>query len=203
MIQQAVCAWPRPTAIGRVLVGRGGILSTPAASHLIRKNKRFGGLILSASHNPGGPDGDFGIKYNIANGGPAPEKRDRCDLRADRTIDRWLKVESPTTSTSTAIGSGRNRRHDGRDCRSGRRLCRADGELVRLRRDPARCSQRGFSHGFDAMSAVTGPYAKEILERRLGAPARHSLAMRSRCEDFGGHHPDPNLVACKGSLCDG
>ncbi len=79
---------------GRVLVGRGGILSTPAASHLIRKNSASGGLILSASHNPGGPDGDFGIKYNIANGGPAPESVTDAIFERTRTINRWLKVES-------------------------------------------------------------------------------------------------------------
>ncbi len=121
---------------GRVLVGQGGILSTPAASHVIRKYKAFGGLILSASHNPGGPHEDFGIKYNIGNGGPAPEKITEAIFARTKAIDELPHRRRRRTSTSTRSGTHDRRRHDGRGDRPGRRLCRADGDAVRLRRDP-------------------------------------------------------------------
>ena len=92
---------------GRVLVGQGGLLSTPAASHVIRKHKAFGGIILSASHNPGGPDGDFGIKYNIGNGGPAPEKITDAIFARTKTIDELPDRSTRPTSTSTRIGTRR------------------------------------------------------------------------------------------------
>ena len=120
---------------GKVLVGQNGILSTPAASHVIRHYKAFGGLVLSASHNPGGPDGDFGIKYNIGNGGPAPEKITDAVFARTKVIDSY----------KTTDRAGRRARHDrhaavgdmvGRGHRPGRRLCGADGDAVRLRRDP-------------------------------------------------------------------
>ncbi len=177
---QTIIRMAAANGFGKVMVGQGGILSTPAASHVIRKYKAFGGIILSASHNPGGPDGDFGIKYNIGNGGPAPEKITDAIFARTKVIDRYQDRRHRPTSTSTRIGTRRGRRHDGRGHRSGRRLCRADGDAVRFRRDP-RPVRRGFRMRFDAMHAVTGPYAKEILEDLLGAPngtvlQRHAAA---------------------------
>jgi phosphoglucomutase len=179
---------------GRVLVGRGGILSTPAASHLIRKNDAYGGLILSASHNPGGPSEDFGIKYNVANGGPAPEKITDAIYARSQIIDRYL-IAAFDDIDLDRIGS-----------------FKADGitvEVVDPVADYADLMETlfdfdairslivdGFQITFDAMHAVTGPYAREILVRRLGADP--DLVVNAEpLEDFGGHHPDPNLVHAK------
>lgn len=175
----------------RVLVGQGGILSTPAASHVIRKYGASGGLILSASHNPGGPDGDFGIKYNVANGGPAPEAVTEAIYARTLTIDRWLMIESEAVDLdrtgTTQVG---NMVVDVIDPVADY------AELMEQLFDfgAIRAAVRGgLSMAFDAMHAVTGPYATEILERRLGFRAgtvRNGVPL----EDFGGHHPDPNLV---------
>jgi phosphoglucomutase len=176
---------------GRVVVGQGGILSTPAASNLIRKRQALGGLILSASHNPGGPDGDFGIKYNVANGGPAPEKITDAIYARTTVIDRYRIADAPDVDLVT-LGEQRV------------------GELVVEVVDPVADYAElmetlfdftairdliagGFRLSFDAMHAVTGPYAHAILEGRLGAPAG-TVVNGTPLEDFGGHHPDPNLV---------
>jgi len=176
---------------GRVLLGRAGILSTPAASNLIRQHAAFGGIILSASHNPGGPQGDFGIKYNVANGGPAPEGVTEAIYKRTGLIDRYRTVDAPDIDID----------------RSGEQRC---GEMVVEVVDPvadyARLMQglfdfdrirallRGrFRLRFDAMHAVTGPYAVEILERQLGAPSGSAINARP-LTDFGGGHPDPNPV---------
>jgi phosphoglucomutase len=176
---------------GRVLVGRGGILSTPAASNVIRKYRAFGGLILSASHNPGGPDEDFGIKYNIGNGGPAPEKITDAIYKRSREIDRYLTVEAPDVDLNrpgaTQVASMTVEVIDPV----------ADyAELMEQLFDFASIREliaSGFRLSFDAMHAVTGPYAHEILERRLGAPAG-TVVNGTPLPDFGGHHPDPNMV---------
>ncbi len=178
----------------RVIVGRGGILSTPAASHVIRKYGASGGLILSASHNPGGPDEDFGIKYNIANGGPAPEAITEAIHARTLMIDRWLTVDT-TDIDLDAIGTVMV---------AGMTVDVIDpvadyADLMESLFDfPAirAAVAGGFTMAFDAMHAVTGPYATEILERRLGFAAgtvRNGVPL----EDFGGHHPDPNLVHAK------
>ena len=176
---------------GRALVGQGGILSTPAASHVIRKYGASGGLILSASHNPGGPDGDFGIKYNIANGGPAPEAVTDAIYARTKTIDRWMAVGADDIDLDT-IGSI------------------AVGDMVVDVIDPVadyaslmeslfdfaairEAVSNGLTMAFDAMHAVTGPYATEILENRLGFK-KGTVRNGTPLEDFGGHHPDPNLV---------
>ena len=177
--------------IARVLVGQGGILSTPAASHIIRLHKALGGLILSASHNPGGPDEDFGIKYNIANGGPAPEAVTEAIYARTRTVDRWLIVDAPdvdldTIGTSDVAGMAVEVIDAVADYAA---LMETLFDFAAIRAAVA----GGFTMAFDAMHAVTGPYATEILERRLGfAPGtvRNGVPL----EDFGGHHPDPNLV---------
>lgn len=176
---------------GRVLVGRGGILSTPAASHVIRKYGASGGLVLSASHNPGGPDEDFGIKYNIANGGPAPEGVTEAIYQRTTVIDRWLKVEAPDvdldTPGDTTVGdltvSVIDPVADYAD------LMESLFDFAAIRAAVA----GGFTMRFDAMHAVTGPYAREVLEGRLGfAPG--TVVNGVPLEDFGGHHPDPNMV---------
>jgi phosphoglucomutase len=176
----------------RVLVGQGGILSTPAASHVIRKYGASGGLILSASHNPGGPDEDFGIKYNIANGGPAPEAVTEAIYARTQTIGRWLMVEGGAEVDLDRIGTAQ--------------IGDMKVEVIDSVADYANLMEalfdfdairaavgKGLSMAFDAMHAVTGPYAHEILERRLGFPAG-TVRNGTPLEDFGGHHPDPNLV---------
>ena len=176
---------------GRVLVGEGGILSTPAASHLIRKNAAFGGLVLSASHNPGGPNEDFGIKYNIGNGGPAPEKVTNAVFARSQVIDRYLIADAPDVDL---------------DKQGKSKLGDMVVEVIDPVTDYAALMEElfdfdairelfksGFKMVFDAMYAVTGPYAHEIIEERLGAipvTVRNGVPL----PDFGGHHPDPNLV---------
>jgi phosphoglucomutase len=176
---------------GRVIIGRGGILSTPAASHLIRKNRAFGGIILSASHNPGGPDADFGIKYNIGNGGPAPEKLTEAIFARSRVIDRYATIRAVDidldTVGSTVLGDMTVEVVDPVADYADLMESLFDFAAIRA------LFASGFSMAFDAMNAVTGPYAVEIFERRLGAAAgtaRNAVPL----EDFGGRHPDPNLV---------
>lgn len=176
----------------RVLVGQGGILSTPAASHVIRKYGASGGLILSASHNPGGPDEDFGIKYNIANGGPAPEAVTEAIYARTQTIDRWLAVSAPDIDLDapgvTSVGTMQVEVIDPVADYADLMETLFDFALIR-----GAAAEGRLSIAFDAMHAVTGPYAAEILERRLGFPVgtvRNGIPL----EDFGGHHPDPNLV---------
>ena len=176
---------------GKVMTGRGGILSTPAASNVIRKYKAFGGLILSASHNPGGPTEDFGIKYNIGNGGPAPEKITDAIFARTKSIDQYLTVNSPDidldkTGTFEVAGMAVEVIDPVADYAELMETL-FDFDLIRAK------IKSGLTLRFDAMSAVTGPYAKEILERRLGA-AEGSVINFVPLPDFGGHHPDPNLV---------
>ena len=180
---------------GRVIVGKGGILSTPAASNLIRQRKAFGGIILSASHNPGGPDGDFGIKYNAGNGGPAPEKITDAIFAKTKAIKEY-KIEEVPDVDLDRIGTTK--------------LGAMTVEVV----DPVTDYQAlmetlfdfpsikamfagGFRMTFDAMSAVTGPYATAIIEGALGAKPG-TVINGTPLPDFGGHHPDPNLVHAKG-----
>ncbi|WP_294212049.1 alpha-D-glucose phosphate-specific phosphoglucomutase [uncultured Sphingomonas sp.] len=173
---------------GRAVIGRGGILSTPAASNMIRIRKALGGLVLSASHNPGGPTEDFGIKYNIANGGPAPESVTEALYQRTKVIDRWLTVDAADVDLDT-IG----------ETRVGDMTVEivdpvADyAALMERLFDFAAIRAAGLTMAFDAMSAVTGPYATEILENRLGF-AKGTVRNGTPLEDFGGHHPDPNLV---------
>ncbi len=188
---QTVLRMAAAAGFGRAIVGRGGILSTPAASHLIRLNKAFGGIILSASHNPGGPDEDFGIKYNIGNGGPAPEKITDAIHARTLTIDAYRIADAADVDLDS----------DGRQAIGDMTV-----EIVDPVADYAALMERlfdfaairemfagGFAISFDAMHAVTGPYAIEIFENRLGA-APGAVRNGIPSEDFGGHHPDPNLV---------
>ena len=179
---------------GKVIVGQGGLLSTPATSNIIRKYQAFGGFILSASHNPGGPDGDFGIKYNASNGGPAPEKLTDAIFDITKKISEY-KIEDGADIDLARIGTTQM------------------GAMAVQVIDPvtdyqilmeqlfdfdaiAQMIKGGFSLRFDAMSAITGPYAHAILEKTLGA-AVGSVVNGTPLPDFGGHHPDPNLVYAK------
>ncbi len=180
---------------GRLVIGEGGILSTPAASHLIRKRKAFGGLILSASHNPGGPDGDFGIKYNTGNGGPAPEKITEAIFQRTGTIDRYLIADAVALDLDRA-GEVRIPGRDGEmiveivnPVTDYQALMETLFDFDRIRS----AIKGGLRLRFDAMSAVTGPYAHAILEGALGFP-KGSVENGAPLPDFGGHHPDPNLV---------
>lgn len=190
VIQQAIRI-AAANGYGKVLVGQGGILSTPAASNVIRKYGASGGLILSASHNPGGPDEDFGIKYNIANGGPAPEGVTEAIYARTQTIDRWLTVDAPDVDLdrlgTTQVGGLTVEVID--SVADYAELMEALFDFDAIRANVA----AGFTMAFDAMSAVTGPYATEILENRLGFP-KGTVRNGVPLEDFGGHHPDPNMV---------
>ncbi|SDB73686.1 alpha-D-glucose phosphate-specific phosphoglucomutase [Belnapia rosea] len=176
---------------GRLLVGRGGLLSTPAASALIRSSGAIGGIILSASHNPGGPDGDFGIKYNMANGGPAPEEVTGAIHRRAAAIAEYRLTDTPDLDLDT-IGETRIEAMVVMVVDPVENYAALMETLVDFPRI-AGLFRRGFRMRFDALSAVTGPYAQEILERRLGAPAG-TVVNATPLPDFGGHHPDPNPV---------
>jgi len=188
---QIILRMAAANGFGRVLVGQGGILSTPAASCVIRKHQAFGGLILSASHNPAGPDEDFGIKYNIGNGGPAPEGVteaiyartqeitsyniiDAADVDLDKTGD--FELGSMQVEVIDSVADYAELMQSLFDFDAIRALLAGD-----------------FSMAFDAMHAVTGPYAKVIIEDMLGAPAGTVMNGETK-EDFGGGHPDPNLT---------
>ncbi|WP_018954414.1 alpha-D-glucose phosphate-specific phosphoglucomutase [Thioalkalivibrio sulfidiphilus] len=189
---QVILRMAAANGIARVMVGAGGILSTPAASCVIRKHRAQGGIVLSASHNPGGPDADFGIKYNIANGGPAPESVTGAIHQATLSLSRYHIAEAPHVDID----------HLG-ETRLGEMTVEvidpvADYEtlmesLFDFDRIHALFNSGHFHMRFDAMHAVTGPYAVRILENRLGAEP--GTVMRAEpLADFGGGHPDPNLA---------
>jgi phosphoglucomutase len=189
-----VIAMAAANGFGKVMVGQGGILSTPAASHLIRKYKAFGGIILSASHNPGGPRQDFGIKYNAGNGGPAPEKITDAIYARSKEIREYRiaeigEIDIDTIGTVEAGGMEVEIVDPVRDYAD---LMESLFDFEALRK----LFESGFRMRFDAMHAVTGPYATEIFERRLGAAPGTCRNFRP-LPDFGGHHPDPNLVHAK------
>ncbi len=188
---QIVIRLAAANGFGEILVGRGGILSTPAASALIRAEKAFGGIVLSASHNPGGPDADFGIKYNISNGGPAPEKITEAIFAHSKTIESYRIVEAPDVDLDalgeTRVGEAKVRIVDPVAVYQSLMETLFDFPAI------AQMFRDGFTMKFDAMSAVTGPYAKAILEGSLGA-APGSVLNGEPLPDFGHHHPDPNLV---------
>ncbi len=191
---QVVIKMAAANGFGRVLVGRGGILSTPAASHLIRSSNAFGGLILSASHNPGGPDEDFGIKYNVGNGGPAPEKVTHAIHARTLAIGSYKILDVDDINIDTIgvrqIGPMTVEVVDPVTQYADLMEQLFDFDAIRAMIDT------GFTIAFDAMSAVTGPYAIEIFEKRLGAKGG-TVMNGIPLPDFGGHHPDPNLVHAK------
>ncbi len=186
IIRMAVAA-----GFGRIVVGHDGLLSTPAASHLIRKNKAFGGIILSASHNPGGPDGDLGIKFNTANGGPAQEALTEAIFQHSLKIAHYHFADIPEVPL---------------DCIDQHSFGHTIIDVVDPVADYAQLMQElfdfsaikslidnGFQVCFDAMHAITGPYAKKILGEQLGINQENLLNCEPKA-DFGGGHPDPNLT---------
>ena len=188
---QIILKMAAANGFGRVLVGQSGILSTPAASCLIRKYRTHGGIILSASHNPGGQDGDFGIKYNTANGGPAPEKITEAIFAASKIIAQYRIADA------TGVELDKQGDHEIGDMTVSVIDPVADyAGLMESLFDVAAIRallSGGFRVKFDAMHAVTGPYAREIFVRRLGASA-DSVINADPLPDFGGGHPDPNLT---------
>ena len=180
---------------GRVLVGRGGILSTPALSATVRRRGALGGLVLSASHNPGGPTGDFGIKYNGENGGPSPQQTTELIYESSHAIDRFFTVPAQDVDLDhdhhTAVGATEVIVIDPIEDYAA--VLEELFDFAALRA----LFTHGFGMSFDAMHAVTGPYAHHILEQRLGAPPG-TVIHGTPLEDFGGTHPDPNLAHASG-----
>ena len=176
---------------GRILVGRGGLVSTPAMSAIIRRRGALGGILLTASHNPGGPDADFGIKYNIHNGGPAPESVTEDIFSRTRAINRFFTMDSPDVDID----------HEGTLPLGNSQVDIVDplGDYIEVMRDLfdfkaiRQLFQNGFRLLFDAMHGVTGPYAQRILGELLGAP-EGTVIRGTPLEDFGGLHPDPNQL---------
>ena len=177
--------------LSKVIITTDGILSTPAASNLIRKREAIGGIILSASHNPGGPNGDFGVKVNGANGGPTPGSFTDAVFECTKSLEQYAIVEAPELNLGTPgthhIGAMEVEVIDGVDDFVALMQQLFDFDQIRglLRND--------FPLAFDAMHAVTGPYAKRVFEDLLAAPAG-SVRNGIPLEDFGGGHPDPNLT---------
>ena len=192
---QVILRMAAANGIGRGLDGRGGLLSTPAVSCIIRKYQAFGGIMLSASHNPAGPDGDFDIKYNIGNGGPAPEKITEAIYRKSQQIRHYriadcgeLDLDNPGEQQ---LGSMQIEIID-----PVSDYAELMQHLFDFDRIHSLINSGLFSMRFDAMHAVTGPYAVEIFENRLGVTPDALMNAEPR-EDFGGGHPDPNLVYAK------
>ncbi len=191
---QTIAKMAAANGCNKLIIGQNGLLSTPAASAVIRKYQTDGGIILSASHNPAGPDEDFGIKYNISNGGPAPEKITDRIFAISQSISEYRIYDAPDLDLA-AVGSSQ--------------IDEMRIEIIDPVADYAELMQSifdfdaiqalfasGFRMKFDAMHAVTGPYAKYILVEQLKAPA-DSIINAIPLEDFGQGHPDPNLVYAK------
>jgi phosphoglucomutase len=177
---------------GRVLVGQGGILSTPAVSCIIRKNQAFGGIILSASHNPGGPEGDFGVKYNTSNGGPAPEKVTGAIYDRSKEIESYKILEADDIDLDQ-LGTVQLEKMTVEVIDSVADYADLMESLFDFDRIRQLLTSGNFRMCMDSLHAVTGPYAHTIFEERLGAP-QGTVQNGVPLEDFGGGHPDPNLV---------
>lgn len=188
---QTILKMAAANGLARVIVGQGGILSTPAASAVIRHRQSSGGLILSASHNPGGADGDFGLKYNIPAGGPAPESVTNAIHARTMEITSYAIIEAADVDLDTlgerTLGETAVEVIDPVDIYADLMRDLFDFDAIR------QLFASGFTMRFDAMHAVTGPYARRILEGELGAPAG-TVMNAEPLEDFGGGHPDPNPV---------
>ncbi|MEE9303162.1 MAG: alpha-D-glucose phosphate-specific phosphoglucomutase [Thiotrichaceae bacterium] len=192
---QIILRMSAANGVSKILLGKGGLLSTPAASHIIRKYKALGGILLTASHNPGGPDGDFGVKFNISNGGPAPEKLTDAIFAESKQLQSY-KIEDAQLSPIDQLDSFK--------------LADMEIEIIDPVTDYAELMEEifdfeaikdlikspDFSMCYDAMSAVTGPYADEILGARLGL-STNAMMNTQPLMNFGGRHPDPNLSTAK------
>jgi phosphoglucomutase len=188
---QTILKMAAANGAARMIVGQGSLLSTPAASCVIRGRKADGGIVLSASHNPGGPDADFGVKYNVANGGPAPEGVTEAIFARSKTIAEYRILDASDVDIDTlgesALGAMAIEVID--PVADYQRLMESlfDFDAIRA------LFASGFTMRFDALSAVTGPYATAILQQTLGAPAG-TVVNGTPLPDFGGHHPDPNPI---------
>ncbi len=191
---QVILRMAAAAGVAKVIVGQGALLSTPAASHVIRNRGADGGIIMSASHNPGGPDADFGVKYNISNGGPAPEGVTNAIFEATKTLTEYQIAETQDIDLSTI----------GTTSLAGMQI-----EVIDPVEDYATLMETlfdfpkikalfagGFTMRFDAMHAITGPYATRILEDTLGAP-KGTVLNGVPSPDFGNGHPDPNPIWAK------
>jgi phosphoglucomutase len=192
---QIILRMAAAAGFGRVIIGQGGIVSTPAASHLIRKYKALGGIVLSASHNAGGPEGDFGIKYNVSNGGPAPESVTEAIFAKSKTIQEYrIAPINPIPLDKLGTYDLSGMKVDVIDSVSD--YLELMESLFDFDKIATLLQSWNFRMHFDAMHAVTGPYGHRILEGRLGAPEGtviHGLPLA----DFGGGHPDPNQAHAK------
>lgn len=191
---QTIVKMAAANGVTRLIVGQDGLLSTPAASHLIRSHHADGGIILSASHNPGGPDEDFGVKFNGPNGGPATETVSEAIYKATTSIESYRIAQLPDVDLSQ-IGTqtlGDLKLSTINSVTSYQDLMESlfDFDAIRA------LFASGFTIRFDAMHAVTGPYAQYVLEQTLGAP-KGSVINGVPREDFGGGHPDPNPIWAK------
>ncbi|MBR8827780.1 MAG: alpha-D-glucose phosphate-specific phosphoglucomutase [Gomphosphaeria aponina SAG 52.96 = DSM 107014] len=189
---QTILKMAAANGIGEILVGCGGILSTPAASWIIRKNQAFGGIILSASHNPGGPNGDLGVKYNVTNGGPAPEKVTEAIYARTKAIDSY-KILAAADVNLDQVGSFKLGTMSVEVIDSVEPYVELMESLFDFDKIKALLTSGNFKMCMDSLHAVTGPYAHALFEQRLGAPAG-TVVNGTPKEDFGGGHPDPNLV---------
>ena len=191
---QIILKMAAANGVAKCLVGQKGLLSTPATSAVIRKYSANGGLVLSASHNPGGPKGDFGIKFNVSNGGPAPESVTEAIFGRSKVIDSYKTIYADEIDLNTL----------GKQTLGEMSIEIIDpvkdyADLLETEFDFSVIQQliaSDFRFAFDAMHAVTGPYAIELLENRLGA-AKGTVINGTPLPDFGGGHPDPNLAHAK------
>ncbi|MGL4996066.1 MAG: alpha-D-glucose phosphate-specific phosphoglucomutase, partial [Deefgea sp.] len=188
---QTILKMAAANGVARVLVGQGGLLSTPAVSCIIRKNAAVGGIVLSASHNPGGPDGDFGIKYNVTNGGPAPEKITEAIYERTTTISEYKTYSSEAIDIESlgeyTLGEMQVAVIDPVSDYAELMESLFDFDKIRA------WFASGKRMRFDSMCAASGPYATRIIEGLLGAP-KGTVVNGIPLEDFGGLHPDPNPV---------
>ncbi|KAI9737103.1 MAG: Phosphoglucomutase-2 [Cirrosporium novae-zelandiae] len=192
-VMQLICKIGAAYGVKKLVFGQNGILSTPAASHVIRKMKATGGILLTASHNPGGPKNDFGIKYNLANGAPAPESVTNKIFEVSKNLTSYKIADIPEVDIST-IGTKKYGPLEVEIIDSTKDYVEMlkdifDFPLIKSFFD----SHKDFKLLFDGLSGVTGPYGKAIFQKELGLPASST----QNCEpspDFNGGHPDPNLT---------
>ncbi|BAY99341.1 phosphoglucomutase/phosphomannomutase alpha/beta/alpha domain I [Tolypothrix tenuis PCC 7101] len=189
---QIILKMAAANGVARIKVGQDGILSTPAVSAIIRKYQALGGIVLSASHNPGGPKGDFGVKYNISNGGPAPEKVTEAIYARSKVIDKYYILNAPDVDLGT-LGESKLGEMVVEVIDSVQDYQELMESLFDFDRIHQFLTSGNFRLCIDSLHAVTGPYAHALFEQRLGAPAG-SVQNSIPLEDFGGGHPDPNLV---------
>ncbi len=192
---QTILKMAAAAGFSRVLVGQNGLLSTPAASAVIRRHQAFGGIILSASHNPGGPEGDFGIKYNISNGGPAPGKVTDAVFERSKSIDKY-HIGAGEDVALERLGETRHGAMTIEIVDPVQDYAELMAELFDFSRIRALLTSGRFTMCFDAMHAITGPYAHTIFEDQLQAAAG-TVINGQPLPDFGGGHPDPNLAHAK------